>query len=82
MLISVDQQRRLGNGVVSNKTIDCDAYLNAIYTAKYSPNFCDKQSVLVLCCNACQRKKFKLFFFHLIIRRMRKWWLKGIYHNI
>ena len=71
MLISVDQQTRLENGVISNKTIDCDTYLDAIYMSNRSRNLCDKQGVLVLCCNACQSKIIKKIFFYFKITRMR-----------
>jgi hypothetical protein len=57
MMISVKQQKEIGNGIISNDPIDCDKYLDIIYTAKNSKALCDKISVSSLCCNACQSIK-------------------------
>ena len=53
MLITLQQQEAIGNGILSNKPIDCDSYLDIVYSQD-KPKKCNVQGVLQYCCNACK----------------------------
>jgi hypothetical protein len=57
MMISSRQLNEIDNIINSKGPIDCDKYLDEIYTAKNSKALCDKNSISSLCCNACQSIK-------------------------
>jgi hypothetical protein len=59
MMISSRQRNEIEkNNIIHSKgPIDCDTYLDEIYTEKNSEALCDKNSVSSLCCNACQSIK-------------------------